>query len=228
MADRRIAFEERIWLEYADRPRRQLAAAVTIAVTVKTEQTKLRIRQALLASGLGQRVGNIVGSKVYPGGGKVSLRTAGLIHPRGEVARDILEAFDLGVTIRSQDGFYLSVPAPGYAAFVRNKPRLTPGEFERLVGVRLRFVYRRTGPSMLVVDQARATPSGGFRLATKRQRVLWNTRQRGNMATVPVFWLVPQVTLRKRVDVVSELRRGIAETPDQVAREMVRLGGGHG
>jgi len=210
------------WSDFAEVPRRNLAIASTLAVTVKTNEGKISLRQMIADAGLGERLGNAIGAEVYPKGGKVSIGAAGSIFPRGPGATDILSAFDDGATIKSKDGFFLSVPAPGYAAFVRDNPRLTPGEFERRVGVRLRFVYRPGAASLLVVDNARATKSG-FRPATQRQRRAWNSRMLGTMATVPVFFLVPQVSLRKRFDIESRLTRIVEGVPDQIQRELDRL-----
>ena len=63
--------------------------------------------------------------------------------------------------------------------------------------MRLRFVYRRGRPSLLVADDARVNARG--LAAAKRGR-----RRRDGMLTgaetVVIFILVPQVRLRKRLD----------------------------
>ena len=64
--------------------------------------------------------------------------------------------------------------------------RITPGEWERRTGLRLRFIYRRRGPSLLVAEG---------RLNTKGRAVA-SSRKPARVATVPIFLLVPQVKLR--------------------------------
>ena len=63
--------------------------------------------------------------------------------------------------------------------------------------MRLRFIYRRNGPSLLVADDARLNSRG--LAASKGGR----RRRDGTLTgaqTVPVFLLVPQVKLAKRLD----------------------------
>ncbi len=65
-------------------------------------------------------------------------------------------------------------------------------------GLRLRFVYRRTGPSLLVAEG---------RLSTKgRARGVALEDGRG-LTSVPVFLLVPQVRLSKRLDLARDAER---------------------
>ncbi len=63
----------------------------------------------------------------------------------------IIGAHDTGPLIRSKDGFWLAIPTP--AAGKRTKGgRIIPGEWERRTGLRLRLIYRRRGPSLLVAE----------------------------------------------------------------------------
>ncbi|HRA87474.1 MAG TPA: DUF6441 family protein, partial [Planctomycetaceae bacterium] len=66
--------------------------------------------------------------------------------------------------------------------------RITPGEWERRTGLRLRFVYRRRGPSLLVAEG---------RLNTKGRAVASRSKTGRGRTTVPIFLLVPQVKLPK-------------------------------
>ena len=76
--------------------------------------------------------------------------------------------------------------------------------------MRLRFVYRRRGPSLLVADDARVSARG--LAAAKRGR-----RRRDGIltgaSTVPIFLLVPQVKLRKRLDLERAARAAEARLP---------------
>ncbi|EBA08946.1 DUF6441 family protein [Sagittula stellata] len=152
-------------------------------------------RQDIAAGGLGNRLGNTVRSESYPQGTN-SLNAAALVWTK---APEIVAAHDEGATIGSRDGFWLAIPleAAGRGRFGR---RMTPLDFERRTGQRLRFVYRQNRRSaLLVVDDARLTKRGQARRKGGRRRkdgVLTGAQ------TVPVFLLVPQVTLRKRTDLV--------------------------
>jgi aspartyl-tRNA(Asn)/glutamyl-tRNA(Gln) amidotransferase subunit A len=49
------------------------------------------------------------------------------------------------------DNFWLAIPTSAAGKSTRGG-RITPGEWERRTGLRLRFVYRRRGPSLLVAE----------------------------------------------------------------------------
>jgi hypothetical protein len=76
--------------------------------------------------------------------------------------------------------------------------RITPGNWQRRNGLRLRFVYRRSGPSLLVAEG---------RLNTKGRAVRSRSRTGRGSATVPIFLLVPQVKLPKRLDLARDAVR---------------------
>lgn len=152
-------------------------------------------RSEIAEGGLGNRLGNTVRSESYPQGTN-SLNAAAMVWTK---APEIIAAHDEGATIRSSEGFWLAIPleAAGSGRFGR---RMTPLDFERRTGQRLRFVYRKNRRSaLLVVDDARLTKRGQARRKGGRRRkdgVLTGAQ------TVPVFLLVPQVKLRKRTDLI--------------------------
>ena len=96
-------------------------------------------------------------------------------------------------------------------------PRTTPGAWERIHGLRLRFVYRRGSPSLLVADNARLTKRGRATANIGRRKGSVFSRLSGR-TTVPVFVLVPQVTVRKRLDVDGAARKWIGALPQLVLR----------
>ncbi|OAN46870.1 DUF6441 family protein [Magnetospirillum moscoviense] len=162
--------------------------AASSAMRDATNGLKLDLRAQITGAGLGQRLANSWRSQTYPDSGN-SLRPAGLVWSK---APHIIRAFDEGATIRSADGFWLAVPGPGCPARI-GKKRPTPRLVAERLGIPLRFVYRRGGPSLLVADDMRARTGkhGGFaRSKTGR-----------NAATAIMFLLYPQVTLRKRLDI---------------------------
>lgn len=83
--------------------------------------------------------------------------------------------------------------------------RITPGEWERRRGLRLRFVYRRRGPSLLVADRARINKRG--------QAVASRSKTGRNQVTTPIFLLVPQVKLPKRLDLARDAARAHEAVP---------------
>ncbi len=112
----------------------------------------------------------------------------------GPKHQNILHAFDGGVLIRGKDGLWLAIPLPTAGLTGLGRQRITPRRWELRTGMRLRFVYRRNGPSLLVADDARlnsrglAAAKGGRR---RRDGVLTGAQ------TVPVFLLVRQVRCRR-------------------------------
>jgi hypothetical protein len=92
------------------------------------------------------------------------------------------------------DNFWLAIPLPAAGKSLRGG-RITPGEWERRRGLRLRFVYRRTGPSLLVAEG---------RLNTKGQAVVSRSKTGRGKVTAPIFLLVPQVKLPKRLDLARD------------------------
>jgi hypothetical protein len=68
----------------------------------------------------------------------------------------ITGAHDTGQLIRSKNRFWLTIPMPAVCKFPRGDRRgsasTTPGVWERRTGLRLRFIYRLRGSSLLVVE----------------------------------------------------------------------------
>lgn len=194
------------------------ARSVTDAMREVTQGLKEDLRANLVDTGLGQRLANTWRGKTYPEGG-ASLEAAVFVWSK---APNIADAFDRGVTIKSARGVFLAIPTPaagvkGLSAMGAMK-RITPGGWERRTGMRLRFVYRRGQPSLLVADNARLSKKGLARPNVGRTRGgAQFTRLKGR-ATVVVFILVPQVTLRKRLDIASAAQRWAGRVPNIIAQ----------
>lgn len=174
----------------------ELAAAemaVTAGVRAAAAGLKDRWRGQITGAGLGPRLARTIRQRDFPVG-EPSLKAASLVYSR---AATIVHAFDRGVTIRSRHGFYLAVPTAAAGVKGLGGERITPGGWERRTGMRLRFVYRRRGLSLLVADDARLSRAGlaGAKRGRRRRDGILTGAQ-----TVPVFILVPQVSLRKRLD----------------------------
>ena len=115
--------------------------AVTAAMRDAGTDLKAAWRGQIAQAGLGRRLANSIRSQSYPRAGE-SLRAAALVWSKAPV---IIGAHDTGPLIRSRDGFWLAIPLPAAGKSLRGG-RMTPGEWERRRGLRLRFVYRRRGP----------------------------------------------------------------------------------
>ncbi len=185
--------------------------AVTAGVREGTDGLKQELRWQIAGAGLGQRLANTWRSEVYPKGAR-SIRAAGLVFSK---APNIVRVYEEGAVIRSRHGFFLAIPTPAAGRFGDGRRKMTPGLWERMHGARLRFVYRRRGPSLLVADNRRARTGrrGGFAKASERA-----LRTGRGLVTVPMFLLVPQVTLRKRLDVAGAAERWLALLPQLVVR----------
>ena len=118
----------------------------------------------------------------------------------------IVGAHDTGPLIRSKNGFWLAIPTPAAGKSLRGG-RITPGEWERRTGLRLRFIYRRQGPSLLVAEG---------RLNTKGRAVVSRSRTGRGLTSVPIFLMVRQVRLRKRLGLAEDAERAVNGLPGKI------------
>ncbi len=177
--------------------------AVTLGVHSTGAALQADWRGQIVGAKLGPRLRNAIRRKNYPGGG-FSIGAASLVYSN---AAKIVDAFDRGALIWSKDGFYLAIPLAAAGRGLGGR-RITPGGWERRTGKRLRFVYRRGKHSLLVADDARLNSRG---LAANKGG---KRRADGSLTgaqTVPVFVLVPQVKLTKRLDLASASAAAAAE-----------------
>ncbi|WP_339862511.1 DUF6441 family protein [Thalassospira alkalitolerans] len=191
--------------------------AVTAGIREATNGLKLDLRQQITSAGLGRRLANTWRSEVYPKGQK-SIRAAGLVFSK---APNIVRAYAEGAVIRSKHGFFLAIPTPAAGKYGDGKKKMTPSLWERMHGARLKFVYRRRAPSLLVAENRRARTGkrGGFAKASATA-----LRTGRGLATVPMFILVPQVTIRKRLDVDGAANKWLAALPGLVIRNWYHQG----
>ena len=173
--------------------------AVTAAMREAGTGLKSSWRMQITGAGLGRRLANSIRSQTFPKSGE-SLNAAALVWSK---APTIISAHDTGPLIRSKDGFWLAIPLPAAGRGLRGR-RITPGEWERRRGLRLRFVYRRRGPSLLVAEG---------RLNTKGQAVVSRSKSGRGKVTAPIFLLVPQVKLPKRLNLDRDAERALDSVP---------------
>jgi hypothetical protein len=181
--------------------------AVTAAIREAGASLKTAWRGQITGAGLGQRLANTIRSEQFPKG-KPSLNAAALVWSKAPV---IIGAHDTGPLIRSRSGFWLAIPTEAAGKSLRGV-RIGRREWERRTGLRLRFVYRRMGPSLLVAEA---------RLNTRGRAVASRSRTGRGLATVPIFLLVPQVKLPKRLDLAREAERAQDAVPGLIVANWV-------
>jgi hypothetical protein len=181
--------------------------AVSAATREAGTTLKSAWRAQITGAGLGQRLARTIRSEQYPKG-KPSLNAAALVWSK---APTIIGAHDTGPLIHSKAGFWLAIPTPA-AGRGRGGARLTPGEWERRRGLRLRFVYRRHGPSLLVAEG---------RLNSRGLGVASRSKTGRGLTTVPIFLLVPQVKLPKRLDLDRDAERAHDSVPGLIVANWV-------
>jgi len=180
---------------------------VTAAMRAAGTQLKSDWRGQITQAGLGRRLGNSIRSQTYPKVGE-SLDAAALVWSKAPV---IIGAHDTGPLIRSKDGFWLAIPTEAAGKGARGS-RITPGEWERRRGLRLRFIYRRRGPSLLVAEG---------RLNNRGLGVASRSKTGRGKATVPIFLLVRQVKLRKRLDLARDAKAAQGRIPGAIVANWV-------
>lgn len=168
--------------------------AVSITMAEAGTSLKSAWRGQITGAGLGQRLANTIRQQVYPKG-RNSLDAAALVWSNAPI---IIGAHDTGPLIRSGNGFWLAIPLPAAGKAMGGK-RITPGIWEQKTGLRLRFVYRSRGPSLLVVD--------AVRLNTRGQAAVSKSKTGRGQVTAPIFLLVRQVKLPKRLDLARDAER---------------------
>lgn len=181
--------------------------AVTAAMREAGTGLKGAWRAQINGAGLGTRLANSIRLASFPKAGE-SLDAAALVWSKAPV---IIGAHDTGPLIRSKDGFWLAIPTAAAGKSTKGG-RITPSEWERRTGLRLRFIYRRRGPSLLVAEG---------RLNTKGRAVASKSRTGRGVATVPIFLLVPQVKLKKRLDLARDADRAHKAVPGLIVAKWV-------
>jgi hypothetical protein len=181
--------------------------AVTHAMRIAGAGLKADWRAQITSAGLGRRLANTIRAKTFPATGE-SLAAAALVWSSAPV---IIGAHDTGPLIRSKDGFWLAIPTAAAGKGARGG-RITPGEWEQRRGLRLRFVYRRTGPSLLVAEG---------RLNARGVGVASRSKTGRGRATVPIFLLVRQVKLSKRLDLARDAARAVDRVPGLIVASWV-------
>jgi hypothetical protein len=181
--------------------------AVTQAMRIAGAGLKADWRAQITRAGLGHRLANTIRAKTFPATGE-SLAAAALVWSNAPV---IIDAHDTGPLIRSKAGLWLAIPTAAAGKGARGG-RITPREWEQRRGLRLRFVYRRSGPSLLVAEG---------RLNARGVGVASRSKTGRGRATVPIFLLVRQVKLTKRLDLARDAEWAVDRVPELIVANWV-------
>jgi hypothetical protein len=176
---------------------------------------RTELRRQVTSAGFGQKLANAWRDMHYP---NRKLDAASLVYTK---APQIIRAFDEGAVIRSRRGRFIAIPTENVPRKGTDGKRISPSTFPEHRFGPLRFVPRQSGPSLLVEDGLRASYSRqtgllrGFRRATDRAR-----RSGQGLTTVVMFLLVPQVKLRKRLDVARAAERWSGQLPALIEQQL--------
>ena len=159
--------------EYLENEYKKGAIAVTKGITHATDGLKNAMRSQVKSSGLSNRLVNTWRGNVYPKG-KKSISAAGVVYSK---VPKIMVGFEYQTVIRGKNGFWLAIPTPAIPKKIGSK-KTTPALYEKIKGIRLRYIYRPNQASLLVHEQKRKT--------------------------IIAFWLVPQVKMPKLIHFETE------------------------
>jgi hypothetical protein len=181
--------------------------AVSTAIREASTRLKSAWRGQITGAGLGTRLARSIRSAQYPKG-KPSLNAAALVWSKAPV---ILGAHNTGPLIRSKSGLWLAIPTAAAGKSTRGG-RITPAEWERRRGVPLRFIYRARGPSLLVAEG---------RLNSRGLGVASRAKSGRGLASVPIFLLVKQMKLNKRLDLAKAAEAELGRVPGAIVASWV-------
>lgn len=224
------------WSDYVGTEWKRGRQAVTEGLRATGEGLKLDLRRQV-AQALGHRAANMIGVETYPKGGKASFGAAVSVFARGDSAEKLLQAFSAETIIAPNGGKYLAIPTgfnkPGGGRRQGGNAAVSTKEMVSLK----KWTYVRPTQDgrglvwFLRVSEAQAKGKGGrvgsMAFAGGFKRV--GGRRAGTEAAleagaVPMFILLPMVTLKKRMDPAAIIQTWANRAPDLIAR--VKVGDG--
>ena len=183
---------------------RAYLTAGTLAVGEATRRLEQRLEAATRASA-GGNLWRAWRSSAFPKRGPARSPT-GTVYLNGDKrTRGAIKFWTEPGQVRGKDGQYLAIPLPAAGKGGRYEEALSPGDWERRTGRRLRFVYRKGRASLLVADGAGVTRAGQFR------RGAAGNGGTGRGATVPIFVLIPMVQHRNAFAIAPLVNQSEAE-----------------
>lgn len=187
------------------------------------------LRRDAEGAGLG-RLGRVWRARVY-GGRRGPWESAALVYPKGgERTRGALAAFEDGAVVRATKARYLLIPTGFNRAGGRRGGRV----LYQPKDLKDSFVQRTRGGDLLLfarVGHAQARVKGRVRdRAFVNDRLLAGGRARRTRdilqaGVVPMFLLVPQIRVRKRLNIAAITRRWEARLGELIVKHW-RAGNG--
>lgn len=180
------------------------AGAVTTAIRRRTTQLKNAIRRQIASVGLGERLGKTIRDDVYPRRG-ASLSAKGVVRSSAIYKRpgglvDLITVFEEGATINARGGRFLAIP-------------LGAGKKESL--------SKFTSRDLVFLPIRNGRAAGGYLVllrGSNAERATYGLSDYGK----PLFILVPQVSIRKRLSLDPLIERATAGIEDLIVREWER------
>ena len=195
--------------------------AARAAIERTSQDLKQRARDQVTGAGLGRRLANTWRGVVYPKSKKtLTLGPATVLYNK---APHIIRSFDRGETVQSQQGKFIAIPTDAAPRQGDRRKRINPSNFPEWRYGPLRFVYRRRGPSLLVVDGVRMKKSGRTSRQLAGRGKTKTGKYKKDVATVVMFLLFPRVRMPKRLNVKSLRKYGQATYARHLTKELSDL-----
>ena len=194
---------------------RRIERAVPDGVKAAGDGLKGSLRKQVVAAGLGARLSRTWRGKTYVNKGHDA---ASLVWSK---AAQIVRAFDEGAVIKGKGGRWLAIPTPAAPTRGVGGKRITPATFPTARHGPLRMVRRSGRSALLVVDGVRVSAQTGRvgRQAKGGGRTKSGGYKQG-IATVAMFVLVPQVKLKKRLNVAGAAGSWARRLPRLIGRQV--------
>lgn len=201
---------------------KKLARATKGGIQAGTDGIKNGLRAQIRGAGMSQRLANTWRGFVYPKSGD-SKDAAGSVV---SAAPHIIAALDQGTTIRARNGRFLAVPLPETQKYMRaggSRRRITPRLFQQETGIKLVFIPGKGGNAVLAAIGARRGKTGRVS-AIRSRKATKRLGERSNLpegyGVIPMFALISQSKVRKRLDVEAVARDWGAKTPRLIDQRM--------
>lgn len=199
MADSTFTIDTESLRAAREQTMRKVLAAGSSAIRSTTRELENDL-ETLVRGAVPGNLWRALKSEAFPKTG-IARNPAGTVYINGgSRTKGAFSFFTQPGRIVGKDGFYLAIPTAAAGSRGRNR-NLTPGEWERRTGIRLRFVYRPGRASLLVADEGTLSGRTGTFRAITRKRTKADERRgftRG-ATTTPIFVLIPSVAHANRV-----------------------------
>lgn len=208
--------------------------AVRSALLAIVDDSKQRMREQVVAAKLGKQdagegrksgrsLASAIRAEIYPRTG-LARNPAALLYVQPSAVH-IFEAFEEGATIRAGGGKFITIPIPGSPASREqfgDKPRgQTVLERLKAKGIEIAFVPGNgSRPAMLVANSVRLRTDAKGRSKVARATKTKAGAFASGTGSVPLFFLVPQARIAKRLNLQREFERASDEFFQRFTREL--------